>query len=257
VEEALEHPWASDGADDGLRAFAARLAQAAPAPGRSFSNRLARHVIAEAAHQARSSKAGRTALSPRLGLLLATVAALSVGIGVAMPAFGDGTLKRVKPREVTAPPSISEGAAIGQKVAELTWTEPLELSRRVGIAVYVPSYLPEGCQTWGSWSYNAAPIPPSVYLQYSCVVIGTKLGSGVGYPVPAGSLTEISVSGQPALYQSSVWVTDPRTNQQLQQDAQTIFLERGGSIVTVVAVRQIGKEELIKVAESLRPVSAR
>lgn len=167
--------------------------------------------------------------------------------------------------------------------------EPLEgLAETVGGTLLVPTYLPPGCAVRERFGIPA-PVN-AAYLTYSCVDISQQAVVRGGaardeHPaVGAGAVQEVTVGGRPALYIRGSWVNadaltpqavaspppnvlkNPKQGELVWREdfGETLVLERDGLIIRLqggtagllpgsTIPGRAGKDELIRIAESLQP----
>jgi hypothetical protein len=145
------------------------------------------------------------------------------------------------------------------------WSAPDELAGTVGFVPLAPAYLPPGCEARERY---ALARPPAAYLIYACVAIAQQAGGIVQQPaVGAGAAEVLAVGGYPALYIRGGWVEarrgtpgglpgEPGELVWREDVGQTLILERDGLIIRlqVPGAATLSREELLRIAESLRPI---
>jgi len=264
VEDAVDgRGAASEGAAEGVRAFSARLAQAAPLrPAEGFAMALEARLLAVAAEANRAAGWPAIRLGRRVALVTVVASALAlgtsaaVGIGVPLPAFLDSHGKRVAPQVVTTPPVLS-GPSVAITPPD-QWIDPLELSKQLGLPVYVPNYLPSGCPPIRSWA-SLPPAPHVGHLQYACIGIQVfALDVHIRPAVAPGSVEDLAVGGRPATLIKGSWSTGSDGETIWYEGTMQLFVEHPGVTVGVQSsAGTLTREELLRIAESLQAISAK
>jgi hypothetical protein len=263
IEPAVAGVRSPNGTAQSLNSFAAILEDTAPRPTAAFADHLEERLMATACGlPERGASIGRKV---RRALLVASGAgALAVGTALAMPALGvstpnllDNRPKRVAP-QVVATPSWVGMPSVAIPPPPAHWTDPSELSRELGLTLYVPDYLPSGCSALGN-SGSLPPSPHAAHLHYSCVGITVwPLSVGIRPQVPPGSAEELVVAGHPATLIEGAWSIDSGGEAVWQKGIVQLLIEQPDVTVRVATtVGVLSREELMRIAESLRPVPVR
>ncbi len=268
VEEALAHGGkrkAGSGrqeADGSVGAFAERLLGEAPRPSEGFSRVLEARVLARPAGASAAVGGPAIRLGRRAALVTVVASALALGTsaalgtGVPLPAFLDSHGKRVAPQVVTTPPVLS-GPSVAITPPD-QWIDPLELSKQLGLTVYVPNYLPSGCTPIRSWA-SLPPAPHVGHLQYACIGIQVfALDVHIRPPVAPGSVEDLTVGGRPATLIKGSWSTGSGGETIWYEGTMQLFVEHPGVTVGVQSsVGTLTREKLLRIAASLQAISAR
>jgi hypothetical protein len=263
IEQGVTGLPPANGTTLSLRSFAALLVGTAPLPPAAFAGRLEERLMVAARglpeHRPPTGSKVRRAL-----LVVGGVGGLAVGTALAMPALGVPTpglledrSKRVAPEVVSSPSWIGQ-PSVAIPPPSVQWTDPSELSRQLGLTLYVPHYLPPGCSALS----NSGSLPPSphvAHLLYSCVGISVfPLGVGIRPEVAAGSVEELVVAGRPATLIDGAWSMGPGAETVWQKGMMQLLIEQPGVTVRVAStVEVLSREELVRIAESLRTVPVR
>lgn len=151
---------------------------------------------------------------------------------------------------------VQESTPIGQR-----WETLAELEQRAGFVPLLPAHLPPDCPAKEQFSWAGVNL---IQLNYRCVKITQQTARSTELPAAAGATEEVSVNGQAALYTRGMWLIEgwtpesgePKPPARWRADiSHRLVLERDGLLVIVVALDQaaVPKEELIRIAASLRP----
>lgn len=181
-------------------------------------------------------------LAHALGVLLLLSAV------IAGPVLAQVALEHYSPREVEDWHPIQ---ATYEATPSTTSIDRLE--EMAGFSILVPTYLPPGCSLQKN-SYLDKP--QVIYLTYSCVVITQQKARTTQSPYIGKDSSEmITVAGNPAIYVDGAWVQiqGEKELRWAQGAAKELVFERDGLIVRLAGSSvDLSKEELIKIAESMR-----
>ena len=232
------------------------LARSVPRADLAYESALRGELAAAAAdvhgRGARRTRRASLVTLPRRRLLIAVAIALFVvPVGAAV---AGGTIPNVIPWIITKP--------ISGLVTQLTPIKNVasddQLQRMLSFPLWVPSYMP--CAGPNQRVYDAAP--ERATLVYQCASITELSADQIVRPVAdAGTLHEVSVQGQPALYYEST-VVMPGSD--IASTGRSVIVSLGGTTITVTmlpehtraGVRELQEQDLIQIAASLRRVSA-
>jgi hypothetical protein len=209
---------------------------------------------------------------PNARVAAALLVALLVCAAATWPSLaGTLVLKYWAPREVPALPTGNRTFAPTPSAPRRT---PLdEMERRLGFQLLQPTYLPAGCSLHEHWVEPAmvanltyywaetfsggkavgpdAPRPPTG----ACVMIAERADQRVQMPrVGPNSVEEVQVAGEPALYVRGAWTSFGRGGEPFWDPTAgpTLFFERGDRMVMLNGAPGTSREEMIKIAESMR-----
>lgn len=282
IESSLTRETGSN-APGSLQDFCVRLAESAPRARAAFRSDLEDRVVAALRHIQDAKLAGgvssktqvisrRSGLPLRVGAAGALVVLLVAAIGGSVAA--QYRSKRIAPVVVTAPPDVSRSSFMPPP-AERRWMELNELRTRLGAPLLLPRQgtLPPGCTELERFFFDG---PRVANVRYSCVTISLQAGQGVAMPlVPAGTVEDVLVNGQPAVYIDGAWMPSPDSQAAptWTPGLQQLLLERDGLLVILAVLPgdpmvpqpdgtvsrvpntvQLTKADLIHIAESLAPV---
>lgn len=215
----------------------------------------------------------------RLLYLLGLGLILIMFVFIATPSLAKVALEYFAPQQVEQLPFSNETTTIST-IPEDWYTNEIEkLETQAGFAVFKPSYLPEDCY-FREGFYLEAPIAETHLLYDSSndlpcfeIVQRHTHGDGIAQPfVGPDSVEEIMINDLPAIYIHGTWLIEdfpesedgvirisPNEQQNLFEDSkwveghQQVVFEQNGFLIRIDGPTFIvGKEKLIKVAESLK-----
>lgn len=264
LKDALAASGGAEADSDSLPDLCMHLAQAAPRADNTFRRRLESQLAvkleqrrnSEAANAATARKWPTVRLSAsRFKIGLAATCLLVTSLVVAWPVLGQvpGRIipRRVIPRVAkTLATPIAAGVATPPPAGH--WTDLDELQKEAGFTLFVPTYLPAGC-TQKENSFNS--FAADVILTYSCFSIGEQVGHEAQPDIGEGAKQDITINGQPAIYADGAWFQEPGGKGLVWKSGilhQVMFVRNGIFVRLGAFTTVLGKEELIRIAESLR-----
>ena len=190
-------------------------------------------------------------LGRRRLLITAAVALFLVPVGAAVAGC---VLPNVCPWVVTEPIT----GLVTRLVPQTNVATDDELQRRLSFPLWVPTEVP--CPGPNQRAYDAAH--QRATLVYQCLAISEVSADQVVRPVAdAGTVEEVSVNGQPALYYEST-VVMPGSG--MPSTGRSVIVSLGGTTITLTmlpehtrnGVRELEKADLIRIAATLKRVRA-
>jgi hypothetical protein len=191
-------------------------------------------------------------LPKRRLLIAATVALFVVPISAAVAECC--VIPKVIPWIVTEPIT----GLITRRVPLTNVASDVELQRLLSFPLWVPTVVP--CDGPNQRAYD--PAQQRASLVYQCLAITEVSADNVVRPVAdAGTVEEVSVNGQPALYyESTVVMPGSGTT----KTGRSVILSLGGTTITLTmlpehtrnGVRELEKADLIRIAGTLSRVRA-
>ena len=181
----------------------------------------------------------------------------------------------ITPREVATAPDFSGAVPSGPGPAEHTrrrWMDVSELSAHLGRPVLLPApgALPQGCEPQERFTMEGIR---AVTVLYACVGLVQWAGANGASPAVApGSTQSVIVAGQPGLFIDGTWQQGPDGARSWQRGDVKLVFERDGVLfelrgyggnlgvpdeqgrsASIPNVWHLGREDLIRIAESLAP----
>jgi hypothetical protein len=127
-----------------------------------------------------------------------------------------------------------------------------ELQQQAQFELLRPAYLPAGCEAQDRFT---TPTPPAAYLTFSCLTMTERAGDLDQFEDDSGQpFEDVMVADSLARYFDGVWIRHGE-----QPDARTwstqfpqLFFARNGVTVHLLSLGELSRDDLIKVAESMR-----
>ncbi len=186
----------------------------------------------------------------------ALVAAIVLPFGVAA---AQGWLPNVIPVFIRGPIDRIEGL-VTQRVSLTNVGSDEELQRLLSFPLWVPTDVP--CPGPNQRAYD--PARRTAALVYQCVAVSERSADTVLRPVAMeGTLEEVVINGHPGYYYKTTAV-EPGSGRA--ETASALVFEGAGTIVTLSPLPwhtrngvepPLGKEDLIRIAESMKQVGSR
>ena len=184
----------------------------------------------------------------RTSVIIALLCALIV-----IPVLGKTLLDHYAPREVARIPMPISTAAAPTPQSRSTITDLARIEEQIGHRILQPTYLPANCGGLRE-RFAYADIRVAV-LRYGCVGIEQQVNSGIQQPyVGTGASQSLTVNGQPAIYINGIWVQDKPGGKLTWRagDYHELIFEQNGLTIRLSASTEIAKEELVRIAESMK-----
>jgi hypothetical protein len=183
-------------------------------------------------------------------------------------------LPHVAPREV-ASPMQSEPVLVPRPPAR-RWTADDALAREAGFTPLRPAYLVAGCAPHEQWAehgevhlvyaWETTPaaalagltkqMPDLALPRGGCLAITQQRAARLVEPrVGRGAVEAVRVGDLPGLYVRGGWVGYAGSDRLYFDDLRpggTLFVERDGLVVRLTGTPDVGKDELVRIAASLR-----
>lgn len=202
------------------------------------------------------------------------IGAAAVVAGVVWSRSAPPALPHVAPREV-ASPMQSEPIVVPHPPVR-QWTADDELAREAGFTPLRPAYLPAGCVAHEQYARNGEvhlayawettpaaalagltkQMPALALPRGGCLAIAQQRASRLVEPrVGRGAVEAVRVGDLPGLYVRGGWVGYAGSDRVYFDDPRpggTLFVERDGLVVRLSGTADVGRDDLVRVAASLR-----